>query len=533
LAAAVLVTADPTGLESGEHLGSILIELDDDWLTSASVVNVSFWVYAAGMEILSTGHFAPWDMATDIPGDGGEPAPVIATLGDDDGSLIPISPEGALGSPLATGLNPFPGGLATGADGNWYVGTQTGDGNILEVTREGAASLFVTMPGGANPFWLATGPEGELYASLCELDAVYRIASDGSSIGQFGPSVPCASGVAYSPAENSLYVGAFDGGGLRRIPLDGGSSVAVALEVESPLAVTVGRSGKVYITDNAAGLWLMDPEAGTSAEFVGLVPELVLVGGVDLAEGALLLSGMDGFTGAGEFYRFPVDDGPTPTGVGPITASLGEFEGLLGEPFQVPLTLDLTRTVEKAAGYSARIEWDPALMGFEAIDVGDFGGTFSSDVGQSGDGIIDASSVRADGLGFGVYTLFNLSLDMDASVGPGDQIGLDFSFDVLGGPEDEDLLSSLTIEPRSICVSDWVWGDVTRDGSLGSGDAVQILRFVIGMSLAAGADIALGDVNGDGVVNAMDAVQILRYLVELPLPPDRRVDRYGISLCPV
>jgi hypothetical protein len=71
----------------------------------------------------------------------------------------------------------------------------------------------------------------------------------------------------------------------------------------------------------------------------------------------------------------------------------------------------------------------------------------------------------------------------------------------------------LTVESGSLCVSPSLWGDVDRDGTVGSGDATQILRHLVDLPLADGADIELGDVNRDGVVNGVDAVQILRHLV--------------------
>jgi hypothetical protein len=132
----------------------------------------------------------------------------------------------------------------------------------------------------------------------------------------------------------------------------------------------------------------------------------------------------------------------------------------------------------------------------------------------------------------GVRTLFSATFNLDASVNPGDQVDVSVTVDELLGPFAQDLRSVLTVQSGSLCVNQWLWGDVDRDGTVGSGDATQILRHLVDLPLADGADIELGDVNRDGVVNGVDAVQILRYLVELPIPVESGVDAYGVGACP-
>jgi hypothetical protein len=74
-------------------------------------------------------------------------------------------------------------------------------------------------------------------------------------------------------------------------------------------------------------------------------------------------------------------------------------------------------------------------------------------------------------------------------------------------------------------------GDVTGDGSIGAADAVQILRFLVGLPLCTGCDISRGDANCDGVIQAADAVVILRWLVGLPVG-DACVGIPRIGPCP-
>ena len=59
-------------------------------------------------------------------------------------------------------------------------------------------------------------------------------------------------------------------------------------------------------------------------------------------------------------------------------------------------------------------------------------------------------------------------------------------------------------------------GDVDRDGSITTGDALIILRSLVGLSIMAGAVVANGDANCDGQVNAADAQLILQLDVGIP-----------------
>lgn len=59
-------------------------------------------------------------------------------------------------------------------------------------------------------------------------------------------------------------------------------------------------------------------------------------------------------------------------------------------------------------------------------------------------------------------------------------------------------------------------GDVDRDGSITTGDALIILRSLVGLPIVAGALVANGDANCDGQVNAADAQLILQLDVGIP-----------------
>ena len=61
-----------------------------------------------------------------------------------------------------------------------------------------------------------------------------------------------------------------------------------------------------------------------------------------------------------------------------------------------------------------------------------------------------------------------------------------------------------------------VTGDVDHDGSITTGDALIILRSLVGLPIIAGAVVANGDANCDGQVNAADAQLILQLDVGIP-----------------
>jgi hypothetical protein len=60
-------------------------------------------------------------------------------------------------------------------------------------------------------------------------------------------------------------------------------------------------------------------------------------------------------------------------------------------------------------------------------------------------------------------------------------------------------------------------GDVDRDGSITTGDALIILRSLVALPILAGVTLANGDANCDGQVTAADAQLILQ--LDIGIPP--------------
>ena len=61
-------------------------------------------------------------------------------------------------------------------------------------------------------------------------------------------------------------------------------------------------------------------------------------------------------------------------------------------------------------------------------------------------------------------------------------------------------------------------GDVDRDGSVSSAEALLVLRYSLGMLPSGLPDMSAGDVNGDGCVDSVDALLILRRAMGLAGP---------------
>jgi subtilisin family serine protease len=527
----VMVILDGAGLPLGWNIGDILFEPADGWLSPT--IPVGFSVYSEGMEIVSSGHYLPRDMTTDDtrPGD----PPVIAATADNGGSLFPIASDGTVGAPVATGFNQYPGGLTLGQDANWYVGSRAFDYKIIKVTRDGASSDFVTLP--STAFYMGWGPppDGDLYATACNVGRVYRISLDGSAFEQIGPSLSCPSGIAYRPQDNSLYVANGWATGMTRIPLDDPNNTSsVATNAEDVLAVAVGMSGTVYFTDDPGNLWSIDPAVATQATLLAVTPADVGLKGLDVAEGALMMASYDW----GEFYRYPVDDEPIPHPseflLEDIVAYLdvSEIDAAQGEAFEVPLVLASTDESDlQVAGYRNELNWQATELNYSANRAGDFGGSFVANDTEADQGVFRAVTARATDVAVPLTTLFWLTYELDASLEPGQCADISILFHELVDETGADLLPSLYVEtPASIGMGEGK-GDVTGDGSIGAADAVQILRWLVGLPICEGCDISNGDTNCDGEIAASDAVVILRWLVGLPVG-DACVGIPRIGPCP-
>jgi subtilisin len=524
----ITVTADPGGLGLGTRSGAVSFYPSDGWLPPNTLM-VDFHIHTPGMEVVAQDYADPWGLTTDAL------HAAVGTTEDAGGTLIPISSDGTVGDVLATGFTPYPAGIATGQDGNWYVGSRlVGDPRIKRVMPDGSFEDFADLP--ATAFWVAAGPAGEFYASTCNIDAIYRVSSDGGTIDAFGPGVNCPLGIAYSPDEDVLYVAQWDGA-VRRLGLDGSDHGSVANNIGDPHGVAVGSSGKVYVNTFGGELWVYDPQSGDdNAGFLGLSPAPAAGGhvltGITLVDGALLMAGYY----AHEFYRFPVDDGPAGVFAGEITVAfvLDALDVAEGEVFTIPLNIDLSNFAGAAASYTLEVGWDPDKLSYANLTEGDFAGAngaFVANDDAGGSGIVGVAAAEPNGRSDGIFTLFTLEVSVNPGASPGESMGIIPELSNLEGPMGENLMPDLIVHHGWICIDQYAFGDLTGNGSVSGGDAVQVLRFMIDLELAAGVDIGRGDLDGDGSVGLGDAIEILRSLVALPIPDDSRLGQSRVQPC--
>ncbi|MGB4655613.1 MAG: dockerin type I repeat-containing protein, partial [Bacteroidales bacterium] len=62
---------------------------------------------------------------------------------------------------------------------------------------------------------------------------------------------------------------------------------------------------------------------------------------------------------------------------------------------------------------------------------------------------------------------------------------------------------------------DFRYGDANSDGQVNVGDAILVLRSIVGLETLVGPGWYAADVNGDDSVNVGDAIAILRWIVGL------------------
>jgi hypothetical protein len=97
-----------------------------------------------------------------------------------------------------------------------------------------------------------------------------------------------------------------------------------------------------------------------------------------------------------------------------------------------------------------------------------------------------------------------------------DRFGTDRNFDRVG-------------DLTEVCHASGVWGDITGDGLVNSGDALIALSFAVGLSTG-GFNLAPADVDADGQVTSRDALAMLSAGIDLPTD-GFRVNKALVDAC--
>jgi hypothetical protein len=187
----------------------------------------------------------------------------------------------------------------------------------------------------------------------------------------------------------------------------------------------------------------------------------------------------------------------------------GELSSLVGLPFDVPITADMTARAERLGSFALRLTWDPAVLRLDGGVAGSFGST-TVNTDSLAAGILRMAGVNPSGAA-GMVTL-GIARFTPISGGT-TPLGLTLS-ELYASGSFASLLPSAVVSGGLYCPALGRFGDVDDDGSANSRDALVALSNAVGLDVSA-FNIALGDVDGNGATNARDALIILSSAVGL------------------
>ncbi len=195
-----------------------------------------------------------------------------------------------------------------------------------------------------------------------------------------------------------------------------------------------------------------------------------------------------------------------------ITAAPGgSMTSLVGMPLDVPIYVDLTGRTDLLGSFAARLQWNPAVLHFTGGSDGTFGALAVNEDSLPA-GILHIAGANPAGVG-GRVTVGVLHLT--PLVNQPDTVHLTVT-ELFAAGTFADLLPSLSTRDGFYCPARGMYGDIDRDGSANSRDALIALSNAVGLDVSA-FDITLGDVDANGVTNARDALIILTSAVGLPV----------------
>ena len=195
-----------------------------------------------------------------------------------------------------------------------------------------------------------------------------------------------------------------------------------------------------------------------------------------------------------------------------ITAAPGgNMTSLVGMPFDVPFYLDMTARTEKLGAFAARVQWNPAVLRLDGGSDGTFGAVTVNE-----DSLVAGVARVAGANPAGVGGLITLGiLHFTPLVAQADTLHLSVT-ELFAAGTFADLTPSLTTRSGFFCPARGMFGDVDKDGSINSRDALIALSNAVGLDVGA-FDVTLGDVDANGATNARDALIILSSAVGLPV----------------
>lgn len=326
----VVVTRDPTGLQKGYGLDSVVVRptAPDAWNFNWRYIR-PIRIYDPRVQILST-TVSPGRMALSPSGD-----LVMARSSD----LVRVDKTTGAATVWVSGISSAEGGMQFGPDSALYVAMSGNfDRRVLRVARDG--TVTTALQDTAIAYDVAVLPDGTLFASMG--GSLVRRGRDGVVTTALRTTrTVFTRALVYNPEDGWLYYTA-DGMLRRHHPVTGADELRGSLPspVNSPLVeLAAGRGGRLYGMES-------HPQAGsvvvldTSAVLIERLWQPSQGYGLVLDEGKLFGSGQ--FTGWA-VWALPVNDGPAglppvlrgdPNRDGAITAqdALGVLADVVGKP---------------------------------------------------------------------------------------------------------------------------------------------------------------------------------------------------------
>jgi len=194
-----------------------------------------------------------------------------------------------------------------------------------------------------------------------------------------------------------------------------------------------------------------------------------------------------------------------------IVAGLGgNPSALVGDSLDVPVVVDMTARSDRLGSFALRIQWNAAVLRFEAGLPGSFG-EITANTDSAAQGVIRLAGANPAGVGglvtLGIGRFVVLSADTTT-------LQLTFS-QLYAAATYLNLLPSLTSAGGLFCAAQGRYGDINGDSVVDAFDAQIALTHSVGLSTPYDAVMSLGDVDGNGVVNARDALVMLSDAVGL------------------
>jgi len=203
----------------------------------------------------------------------------------------------------------------------------------------------------------------------------------------------------------------------------------------------------------------------------------------------------------------------------------GNASGLVGQPVDVPVIVDMTGRPDRLGAFALTIRWRSGVLQFQQGLGGNFG-SVTANTDSAVYGIIHLTGANPAGVGglvtLGIGRFVPLTADTTSLV-------LSFSQLYAAGTF-ADLRPSLTVNSGEYCSAVGRYGDVNGDGLVNSADALIALTNAVGLPTGA-YPIALGDVDSSGVTDTRDALIMLSDAVGIDVSAFPRVGRMLGGAC--